>query len=186
MLTCFESVFLLVSLKQTLTQLSLAKNPNIDNEAVPAILLLSNLSFLSIFDTSIEMIGLRRLAETIFEDHRTVNVEIPFVCEAYIDSTCFVRLVLYRRLTFCIIDIHSQYLAFPLPPLITNPHTSTQLSLAALRRNLEAHAACNSSILAAGTRPEMVQRLSEILKIRKLDMLVKDMLSGNDSGFENL
>jgi hypothetical protein len=72
-----------------LTQLSLAKNPDIDNEAVPAILLLSKLSFLSIFDTSIEMIGLRRLAETIFEENRTVNVEIPFVCEAYIDSTCF-------------------------------------------------------------------------------------------------
>ena len=79
----------MVSLKRTLTQLSLAKNPNIDNEAVPAILLLSKLSFLSIFDTSIEMTGLRRLAETIFEDNRSVNVEIPFVCEAYIDSTRF-------------------------------------------------------------------------------------------------
>ena len=85
------------------------------------------------------------------------------------------------------IDIHSQYLTFPLPPLITNPHACVQLSLAALKRNLEAHAACNPSILAAGTRPEMIQRLSEILKIRKMDMLVKDMLvkdmlSGNDSG----
>ena len=95
LLTCFiKSVFLLVSLKRTLTQLSLAKNPNIDNEAVPAILLLSKLSFLSIFDTSIEMIGLRRLAETIFEDNRAVNVEIPIICEAYIDSTCFGWLVL--------------------------------------------------------------------------------------------
>jgi hypothetical protein len=64
-----RSVFLLVSLKQTLTQLSLAKNPNINNEVVPAILLLSNLSFLSIFDTSIEMIGLHHLAETIIEDN---------------------------------------------------------------------------------------------------------------------
>lgn len=84
----------MVSLKRTLTQLSLAKNPNIDNEAVPAILLLSKLSFLSIFDTSIEMIGLRRLAETIFEDNRAMDVEIPFICEAYIDSTCFGWLVL--------------------------------------------------------------------------------------------
>jgi hypothetical protein len=168
-----------------LTQLSLAKNPNIDNEAVPAILLLSNLSFLSIFDTSIEMIGLRRLAKTIFEDNRTVNVEIPFVCEAYIDSTCFGWYLYISRANFRI-DIHSQYLAFPLPPLITDPQASAQLSLAALTRNLEAHAACNPSILAAGTRPEMVQRLSEILKIRKLDMLVKDMLSGYDSGLENL
>jgi hypothetical protein len=101
LLTYFKSVFLLVSLKRTLTQLSLAKNPDIDNEAVPAILLLSKLSFLSIFDTSIDMIGLRRLAETIFEDNRTVNVEIPFVCEAYIDSTCFgVVFILFSQLTF--------------------------------------------------------------------------------------
>ena len=79
------------------------------------------------------------------------------------------------------IDIHSQYLAFPLPPLITNPQASAQLSLAALKRNLEAHA-----FEVRSTRPEIVQRLSEILKIRKLDMLVKDMLSGNDSGLRNL
>ena len=54
--------------------------------------------------------------------------------------------------------------------------------------NLQAHATCNPSILAAGTRPEMVHRLSEILKIRKLDMLVKDMPNGNDydSGLGNL
>ncbi|KAF8813527.1 hypothetical protein BYT27DRAFT_7335124 [Phlegmacium glaucopus] len=163
-----EAVFLLVSLKRTLTHLSLANNHDINNEAVPAILLLSKLSFLSIFDTSIEMIGLRRLAETICEDDRIMDVEIPFVCEAYIDN------------------IHSQYLDFPPPPLVTNPYACAQLSLAALKRNLEAHAACNPSIIATGTRPEMVQRLFDILKIRKLDMLVKDMLSGNDSGFENL
>lgn len=84
----FRSVFLLVSLKGTLTQLSLAKNPDINNEAVPALLLLSKLSFLSIFDTGIEMIGLRRLAETIFEDDRIMDIEIPVVCEVYIDSTC--------------------------------------------------------------------------------------------------
>ena len=78
-----------MSLKRTLSRLSLAKNPDINNEAVPAILLLSKLSFLSIFDTSIEMIGLRRLAETIFEDNRIMDIEIPFVCEAYIDRTCF-------------------------------------------------------------------------------------------------
>lgn len=84
------------------------------------------------------------------------------------------------------VDIHSQYLEFPSPPLITNPQSCAQLSLAALKRNLEAHAACNPSILATGTRPEMVQRLSEILKTRKLDLLVKDMLSGNESGLENL
>lgn len=95
-------------------------------------------------------------------------------------------LVLYTDSANFDIDIHSHYLGFPLPPLITDPQATAQLSLAALKRNLEAHAACNPSIIATGTRPEMVQRLSEILKIRKLDMLVKDMLSGNDFGLENL
>ena len=114
----FLSVFLLVSLKQTLTQLSLAKNPDIDDDAVPAILLLSKLSFLSIFDTSIEMIGLRRLAETIFEDNRTMDVEIPFVCEAYIDSTCFwLVYICISRLNF------SQ--TFTLSIFTTSHHQST-------------------------------------------------------------
>ena len=85
-----------MSLKRTLTHLSLARNPGINNEAVPAILLLSKLSFLSILDTSIEMIGLRRFAETIFEDNRIIDIEIPFVCETYIDSMCF-RWFLYTR-----------------------------------------------------------------------------------------
>lgn len=79
-------------------------------------------------------------------------------------------------------DIHLQYLVFPLPPLITSPQASTQLSWAALKHNLEAHAACNPSIITIGTRLEMVQRLSDILKIRKLDMLLMDMLNGNNSG----
>lgn len=47
-------------------------------------------------------------------------------------------------------------------------------------RNLEAHAACNSSIIASGSRAEMIERLSKILVIRKLDMLVVGMLQGND------
>ena len=180
----FSSVFLLVSLKRTLTRLSLAKNPDINNEAVPAILLLSKLSFLSIFNTSIDMIGLRRLAETIFEDNRIMDIEIPFICEVYIDSTCFGWYYLWLA-KFCL-DTDSQYLGFPLPPLITDPQATAQLSLAALKRNLEAHAVCNPSILAAGTRPEMIQRLSEILRIRALDMLVRDMLCGNDSEPKNL
>jgi hypothetical protein len=84
------------------------------------------------------------------------------------------------------LDIHSQYFCFLLPPLIANLQAAAQLSLAALKRNLDAHAACNPSILATGTQLEMAQRLSKILKIRKLDMLVKDMLSGHDFGLENL
>lgn len=81
-----HSVFLLVSLKRTLLRLSLARNPDINDDAVPAILLLSELSFLSIFDTSIGMIGIRRIAETIHKDKRVMDVEIPLACEKYIDS----------------------------------------------------------------------------------------------------
>lgn len=80
-------MFLLVPLKRSLTQLSLAINPYIDDDAVPALLLLSNLTFLSILDTSIEMPGLRRLANTISAEERGIAIEIPSVCEHYIDST---------------------------------------------------------------------------------------------------
>ncbi|KAF8903726.1 hypothetical protein CPB84DRAFT_1677802, partial [Gymnopilus junonius] len=157
-----EAVFLLVSLKRNLTKLYLATNHDINDDAVPAILLLSKLSFLSILDTSIEMAGLRRLAEAMHEYNWILDVEIPFVCEAYVDT------------------IQSQYLCNPLPPLITNPYVCAQLSNAALIRNLEAHAARNPSIIAFGSRAEMIDRLSKILVIRKLDMLVVGMLQGND------
>jgi len=62
-----------------------------------------------------------------------------------------------------------------------NPHICGKLSDAGLRRNLEAHSACNSSIVPSGTRQELVERLFEILKIRKLDMLVVEMLGGDVS-----
>ncbi|PPQ76912.1 hypothetical protein CVT26_001229 [Gymnopilus dilepis] len=162
-----EAVYLLVSLKQTLKLLYLAINPDINDDAVPAILLLSNLTFLSILDTGIEMAGLRRLAEAMHEYNWVLDVEIPFVCETYVDC------------------IHTQYLCHPRPPLITNPYICAQLSNAALVRNLEAHAACNSSIIASGSRAEMIERLSKILLIRKLDMLVVGMLQGNDQMHED-
>ncbi|KIM39316.1 hypothetical protein M413DRAFT_415939, partial [Hebeloma cylindrosporum] len=158
-----EGVFLLVSLKRTLTRLSIASNPDIDNEAVPALLLLSNLSFLSILDTAIDMVGLRRLADFIHKTDQMVDIEIPYACQEYVDK------------------IHTKYLFNPLPPLVVNPHICGKLSDSALRRNLEAHAACNPFIVPSGTRQELVERLSEILKIRKLDMLVVEMLGGDDS-----
>ncbi|KDR78620.1 hypothetical protein GALMADRAFT_223884 [Galerina marginata CBS 339.88] len=157
-----EGVFLLVSLKRTLKKLSLATNPDIDNDAIPDVLLLSSLSFLSILDTSIEMVGLRRLAEAMHTNHWIMDIEIPYACEVYVDN------------------INSQYLYSPVAPLITNSHVCPQLSSAALKRNLEAHAVCNASIVPSGTRPEMVERLSTILKIRTLDMLVISMLEGNE------
>ncbi|KAF9474752.1 hypothetical protein BDN70DRAFT_924400 [Pholiota conissans] len=158
-----EAVYLLVSLKRTLLRLSLARNPDINDDAVPAILILSELSFLSVFDTSIGMTGIRRIAETIHKEKRVMDVEIPFVCEDYIDS------------------VHSHYLLNPLPPLISNPDVCNQLSVTALKRNLEAHANCNPTILTTGTIREMALRLHDILKIRKLDMLVLSMLEGSES-----
>jgi len=81
-----HSVFLLVPLKVTLAKLSLAVNPDINNDAVPALLLLHRLSFLSILDTAIDMDGLRRIAELTRRSRRIIHVEIPFVCECYIKS----------------------------------------------------------------------------------------------------
>ncbi|KAF9554469.1 hypothetical protein CPC08DRAFT_672182 [Agrocybe pediades] len=157
-----EGVFLLVSLKNTLTRLSLAVNPDIDNDAVPAIILLHRLCFLSIIDTSIDMIGLRRLAQHMDESEQIMDIEIPFACEVYVD------------------EVHTKYLVNPLPPLITNPNACSQLTTAALQRNLEAHAACNPAIVPSGTRSELVQRLSDLLTMRRLDMLVMSMLEGNE------
>lgn len=91
------SVFLLVPLKVTLTRLSLAHNIDINEDAVPAILLLLNLSFLSIVDTSIGMNGLRRLAELIHKYDRLVDIEIPFVCEDYVDSKWHLLLAFLPR-----------------------------------------------------------------------------------------
>ena len=96
------SVFLLVSLKNTLSRLSLARNIDINEDAVPAILLLFNLSFLSILDTSIGMVGLRRLAESIHRYDRLMDIEIPFVCEEYIDSK-FHLLFTSSSLTSCML-----------------------------------------------------------------------------------
>jgi len=82
-----------VPLKRSLTQLSIGSNPAIDDDAVPALLFLSKLSFLSILDTSIHMPGLRRLARTIYDQDRIIDIEIPTACEEYVDST---RLLSHR------------------------------------------------------------------------------------------
>lgn len=77
--------------------------------------------------------------------------------------------------------MHSKYLINPLPPLITSPDMCAQLSYPALQRNLAAHAEKNSLIVASGTEMEMGERLLAILKTRKLDLVVRDMLQGYDS-----
>jgi hypothetical protein len=87
-----NSVFLLVPLKRSLTQLCIAMNPQITDDAVPALLLLSKLTFLSILDTNINMPGLRRLARTIYDENLVIDIEIPTVCEIYVDSKYFILL----------------------------------------------------------------------------------------------
>ncbi|KAJ7266568.1 hypothetical protein C8J57DRAFT_1068466 [Mycena rebaudengoi] len=157
-----EAVYLLLPLKRSLCQLSIATNPHIDDDAVPALLLLSKLSFLTILDTSIHMPGVRRLAQTIFDDRRVIDIEIPSECERYIDN------------------IATQYLVDPAPPLIATAAVVPELSAAALKRNLAAHAAHNPAVLAVGSKPELVERLTRILETRKMDLLVRAMLQGGE------
>ncbi|KAF7335460.1 hypothetical protein MVEN_02199300 [Mycena venus] len=157
-----EAIFNLMALKRSLTQLSIATNPHIDDDAIPAIIMLFKLSFLTILDTSIDMPGIRRLAQTIFDEQRVIDIEIPSACDRYVEN------------------LASQYLLHPGPPLIDNPTIVCDLSAAALKRNLAAHAACNSAIVAAGTKQEMALRLRTLLETRKADMLVHEMLQGGD------
>lgn len=79
-------IFLLVPLKRSLLDLNIAGNPRVDDNAMYPILSLVKLSYLSIVDTGIEMEGLRTLARTIFAEDRNIKIEIPTVCEFYVDS----------------------------------------------------------------------------------------------------
>lgn len=151
-----------MALKRSLLQLSIATNPHIDDDAVPAIIMLSKLSFLTILDTSIDMPGLRRLAQVIFDERRIIDIEIPSACDRYIDN------------------LSANYLLDPRPPLIANVDAVPELSAAALKRNLAAHAACNPAVVAGGPKPEMVERLRAILQTRKMDLLVREMCQGGE------
>jgi hypothetical protein len=72
--------------------LRIASNPLVDDNAVSALLLLRKLAYLSILDTGIGMAGLRRMAWAIHAEDRVIGIEIPTVCEFYIDSKSFVSL----------------------------------------------------------------------------------------------
>jgi hypothetical protein len=76
--------------------------------------------------------------------------------------------------------MHTKYLLNPQPPLIANPKVCAQLSTAALRRNLSAHAQANPVVLATGSKEEMIARLEALLEMRKMDMLVRDMILGSE------
>ncbi|KAF9007379.1 hypothetical protein BDQ17DRAFT_1539788 [Cyathus striatus] len=158
-----EAIFLLVPLKHTLHQLTIATNPHIDDESIPAILLLSNLTFLSILDTSITMDGLRRFSKTIVEEKRVIDIEIPFACEMYIET------------------LETKYLLSIPGPLIIDPDECDQLSNIALVRNLAAHADVNPDIVPTGTRKEMSERLKGILRKRQMDLVVRETTTGDTS-----
>ncbi|KAG2348083.1 hypothetical protein BDR05DRAFT_875592 [Suillus weaverae] len=155
-----EAVFLLVTLKEKLYYLNLAHNSKIDDDAIPAIFLLTNLGYLSIQATGIDMPGFRRLAAVIYAEDRVIDIEIPFRCEKYIDN------------------LHKQYLVDPALPLITDPSACPLLSNVALIRNLQAHADVNPTIVPTGTRLEMIERLKKLLERRQMDLIVRSMICG--------
>ena len=56
--------------------------------------------------------------------------------------------------------------------VITDSEARSTLFCAALRRNLPAHAESNLAIAVGGTKDEIVLRLEEVLRMRKLDLLI--------------
>jgi hypothetical protein len=175
-----DSVFLLTSLKYSLRSLSVADNPRITEDAVPALILLSKLSFLSILDTSIGMPGLRRIADVIEKEQRIMDVEIPEICEIYLLSRYSSHRTRFSSDHCLCKDIHKRYLLDIKPPLVSASSLCRELSAAALRRNLAAHAECNKDIVATGTKAEMKERLESILTVREMDLVVRGMIWSQD------
>lgn len=180
----YSSVYLLVPLKHTLTDLTISTNPRIDNDAVPALMLLSKLAFLSILDTNITMTGLRQMANIVISEKRVVDIEIPLECEAYIDRTISYRSVGYFIHTDRLLEMDKKYAVDLPPPLASSPTACATMAVAALKRNLREHAQHNSAISAVGTRKEMADRLEMILIDRKKDLVVRDLLGPQDESDE--
>ncbi|KAH9052289.1 hypothetical protein EDB87DRAFT_1692447 [Lactarius vividus] len=151
---CDTGIFYLVALRHTLTTLMLRGNRLVTDNALPALLLLSRLRILGLRDTIISMTGLRRLIP--FSDY--LFLDVPTDCEAYIDT------------------LHTQYLLSPLPPLITQPEVASTLELAALKRNLSAHAAYNSAISTTGNKSILCAQLITLLEKRRGDLAVREMV----------
>ena len=53
----------------------MAYNERIDDDAIPALLILRKLNYLSLLDTSVSMAGVRRLALEVDESQRYIEVE---------------------------------------------------------------------------------------------------------------
>ncbi|KAL0576087.1 hypothetical protein V5O48_005886 [Marasmius crinis-equi] len=181
-----EAIYHLTGLRGTLNALSVASNPRVTDDAVPALILLSKLQFLSLVGTGIGMVGLRKLASVVDREKRVIDVEIPESCENYVAN----------------LESSAQYLLQISPPLISVPSVCAQLSMGALKRNLEAHLAVaaarapmidpqtqlrltgantfssTTEITAFLTKEEMKRKLEDILRTREVDLLVRGMISG--------
>ncbi|KAL0063463.1 hypothetical protein AAF712_009667 [Marasmius tenuissimus] len=184
---CDEAIYHLTGLRSTLCALSVANNPRITDDAIPALVLLNKLQFLSLAGTGIGMVGLRKLASVINGEKRVVDVEIPEKCEIYVAN----------------LETSAHYLLQIPPPLISVPSLCGQLSIGALKRNLEAHYAVAATrapppglppplrldraggssstateVAAFLTKAEMKEKLEGILRMREVDLLVKGMVFG--------
>ena len=152
--------------------LILRDNPLITNDAVPALLLLSCLQVLGLRGTTVSMTGLRRL--TPFSKH--LSLDVPTKCEAYLGSPSLSRSHFIRTCTNKGVELHTQYLLSLVSPLISHPEEARTLELAALRRNLSAHAANNSAISMMGSKTTLCARLVELLQRRRDDLAVRVMV----------
>ena len=173
------SVFYLVSLKRSLTELDVAFNTGIDDDAIPALVCLLKLRFLTLLDTRVGMPGLRRLCAAIAQCPYAVELEVPRQCEIYIDSKIDALLYDAQALTQDV-EMGSKYVLHPEAPLISDPNAVSNLTSTALKHNLVAHSQYNSSISVEGTQDEMVERLRTLLETRRADMLVRQVLWKED------
>jgi hypothetical protein len=76
--------------------------------------------------------------------------------------------------------LDTQYTLQPEPQLLTDASAVGKLSAAALRRNLVAHAAHSAAVVAGGTKSDMAARLGELLERRAADLVVRELLWGEE------
>lgn len=86
-------MFHLVALRPTLTTLLINGNPGISDDAIPALILMDKLWVLGLEDTSVTMVGLRRLTTSVFNrctlaDKAGIDfsLSVPEGCNAYLDG----------------------------------------------------------------------------------------------------
>ncbi|KAH8101836.1 hypothetical protein BXZ70DRAFT_79817 [Cristinia sonorae] len=162
-----EAIYLLVPLKRSLTELDIAFNPAVTDDAIPALLILHKLRFLTVLNTGIGMPGLRAFCAAIVGRKHSMELEVPRECEIYVER------------------MGRQYLLQPETPLISDPSLVSELSTNAIKRNLMAHAEHNPTIIAEGSKAEMAVRLKTLLELRAADLVVREVLWKGDVNEED-